>query len=62
MAVRTQRRLIRQALASLKPGAETFSMYQSALARSRADWLIGMNVTRLFILLGLRLATAKFCR
>ncbi|WP_145009763.1 DNA topoisomerase III [Pseudomonas oryzihabitans] len=43
---------IRQALASLKPGAETFSMYHSALARSRADWLIGMNFTRLFTLLG----------
>ncbi|MDR6680228.1 DNA topoisomerase III [Pseudomonas oryzihabitans] len=43
---------IRQALASLKPGAETFLMYHSALARSRADWLIGMNFTRLFTLLG----------
>ena len=43
---------IRQALASLKPGAETFPLYHSALARSRADWLIGMNFTRLFTLLG----------
>ncbi|WP_095159823.1 DNA topoisomerase III [Pseudomonas sp. Irchel 3E13] len=43
---------IRKALASLKPGAETFSLYHSALGRSRADWLIGMNMSRLFTLLG----------
>jgi len=43
---------IRKALAALKPGAETFSLYHSALGRSRADWLIGMNLSRLFTLLG----------
>ncbi|WP_369958705.1 DNA topoisomerase III [Pseudomonas benzenivorans] len=43
---------IRKALAALKPGAETFSLYQAALGRSRADWLIGMNMSRLFTLLG----------
>ena len=43
---------IRKALASLKPGADTFSLYHSALGRSRADWLIGMNMSRLFTLLG----------
>jgi DNA topoisomerase-3 len=43
---------IRKALAALKPGAETFSLYHSALGRSRADWLIGMNMSRLFTLLG----------
>ncbi|WP_397453882.1 DNA topoisomerase III [Pseudomonas sp. NA-150] len=43
---------IRKALASLKPGAETFNLYHSALGRSRADWLIGMNMSRLFTLLG----------
>lgn len=43
---------IRDALGKLKPGAETYSMYHSALARSRADWLIGMNLSRLFTLLG----------
>ncbi|KAF1011363.1 MAG: DNA topoisomerase 3 [Pseudomonas fluorescens] len=42
---------IRKALASLKPGADTFSLYHSALGRSRADWLIGMNMSRLFTLL-----------
>jgi DNA topoisomerase-3 len=39
---------IRKALGALKPSAETLPMYYSALARSRADWLIGMNLSRLF--------------
>ncbi|MDU9393956.1 DNA topoisomerase III [Pseudomonas sp. zfem002] len=43
---------IRKALAALRPGTETFSLYHSALGRSRADWLIGMNMSRLFTLLG----------
>ena len=43
---------IRKALAALKPGADTFNLYHSALGRSRADWLIGMNMSRLFTLLG----------
>ncbi|EIK93764.1 DNA topoisomerase III [Pseudomonas sp. M47T1] len=45
---------IRQALAALKPGAETLPLYHSALARSRADWLVGINLSRLFTLLGRR--------
>ncbi|MFY0750996.1 DNA topoisomerase III [Pseudomonas sp. NFX5] len=45
---------IRKALSSLKSGQETFPIYHSALARSRADWLIGMNLSRLFTLLGRR--------
>ncbi|MNZ21146.1 DNA topoisomerase 3 [compost metagenome] len=43
---------IRKALARLLPGHETFNLYHSALGRSRADWLIGMNMSRLFTLLG----------
>lgn len=43
---------IRKALAALKPGVETFNLYHSALGRSRADWLVGMNMSRLFTLLG----------
>ncbi|RUS67438.1 DNA topoisomerase 3 [Saezia sanguinis] len=43
---------IRKALDELKPGAETLPLYHSALSRSRADWLIGMNMTRLFTLIG----------
>ncbi|WP_330212033.1 DNA topoisomerase III [Pseudomonas sp. Z18(2022)] len=45
---------IRKALSSLKSGHETFPLYHSALSRSRADWLIGMNLSRLFTLLGRR--------
>ena len=45
---------IRKALAALKSGEETFPLYHAALARSRADWLIGMNLSRLFTLLGRR--------
>ena len=43
---------IRKALGALKPSAETMPLYYSALARSRADWLIGMNLSRLFTVLG----------
>ncbi|OEY90602.1 DNA topoisomerase III [Xanthomonas citri] len=43
---------IRAALGKLRPSAETLPMYYSALARSRADWLVGMNLSRLFTMLG----------
>jgi DNA topoisomerase-3 len=43
---------VKKALATLKPGAETAGLYQSALGRSRADWLVGMNLTRAFTLAG----------
>ncbi len=43
---------IRKALGRLLPGQDTFNLYHSALGRSRADWLIGMNMSRLFTLLG----------
>lgn len=43
---------IRKALGALKPAGETLPLYYSALARSRADWLIGMNLSRLFTVLG----------
>lgn len=43
---------IRKALSALKPSNDTLPLYYSALARSRADWLIGMNLSRLFTLLG----------
>src|SRR5258708_34638032 len=43
-----------KALGALRPSGETLPLYYSALARSRADWLIGMNLSRLFTLLGRR--------
>lgn len=43
---------IRKALGSLRNGDDTLPLYHCALARSRADWLVGMNLSRLFTLLG----------
>lgn len=45
---------IRKALTSLKPGEATESLYQAGLGRARADWLCGMNLTRLYTLKGQR--------
>ncbi|ELM6447040.1 DNA topoisomerase III [Salmonella enterica] len=42
---------IRAALSDLRPGAETLGMYYAGLGRARADWLVGMNLTRLYTLL-----------
>ncbi len=42
---------IKGGFASLKDGAAYESLYQSALCRSQADWLIGINATRLFSVL-----------
>lgn len=37
---------VTKAMNSLKPDAEYRGFYESALARSKADWLFGMNFTR----------------
>ena len=42
---------IRKALGSIKEGKETLPMYFAALARQRADWLVGMNISRLYTVL-----------
>lgn len=42
---------IRKALREVKEGHETLPLYYSALARQRADWLIGMNISRLYTVL-----------
>ena len=39
---------IREGFANLRPSSEYDSLYQAALCRERADWLVGMNATRLF--------------
>ena len=36
---------------NLRDGSEFDPLYQSALCRSRADWLVGINFTRLFTIL-----------
>lgn len=42
---------IRKALKNIKDGKETLSLYYAAIARQRADWLIGMNASRLYTVL-----------
>ena len=42
---------IRDGFANLKPGSDYDALYQSALCRQRADWLVGLNGTRLFTVL-----------
>lgn len=41
---------IREGFASLRPGNEYDSLYESARCRSEADWLVGMNASRAFTL------------
>lgn len=41
---------IRAALQDLRPGQATLGMYHAGLGRARADWLIGMNLSRLYTL------------
>lgn len=41
---------IRKAYANMRPGAEYDNLYAAALCRAKADWLVGMNATRLMSL------------
>jgi DNA topoisomerase-3 len=41
---------IKKAIGSLRDNQEFFNLKQSALARARADWLIGMNLSRAYTL------------
>lgn len=42
---------IRKALAKMKPNSTYKGLLDEAIARSRADWLVGMNMTRAYSLL-----------
>lgn len=42
---------IRTGFENLRAGSEFDGLYQSALCRSKADWLVGINATRLFSIL-----------
>ena len=42
---------IRNGFDNLRPGSEYDGLYQSALCRAKADWLVGINGTRLFSIL-----------
>ena len=39
---------IREGFEKLKPGVAYDALYEAALCRERADWIVGMNATRLF--------------
>lgn len=39
---------IREGFENLKPGTEYDAIYEAALCRERADWIVGINATRLF--------------
>lgn len=39
---------IKDGLAGMKPGSEYDNLYHAALCRQRADWLVGINLTRLY--------------
>ena len=45
------RKSIQKALASILPDHKTRPLYNAGLGRGRADWLIGMNLTRAYTLL-----------
>ena len=42
---------IREGFANLRPDSDYEALYQSALCRAKADWLVGINATRLFSVL-----------
>ena len=42
---------IREGFSALRPGRDYDPLYQSALCRQKADWLIGINASRLFSVL-----------
>jgi len=42
---------IREGFENLRPGSDYDNLYYSALCRQRADWIVGLNGTRLFTVL-----------
>lgn len=42
---------IREGFANLRPGSDYDGLHQAALCRLKADWLVGINATRLFSVL-----------
>ena len=50
---------IREGFENLQPGSDYDNLYHSALCRQRADWLVGLNGTRLFTVEKLNDASRK---
>ena len=46
-----EKNAIKNGFAELKPGKDYDALYASALCRAKADWIIGINATRLFSVL-----------
>lgn len=46
-----EERAVREGFANLKPAADYDCLYRAALSRQQADWLVGINGTRLFTVL-----------
>jgi len=42
---------IKEGFANLRPSTEYDALYEAALSRERADWIVGINATRLFSIL-----------
>ncbi|MCV5277166.1 DNA topoisomerase, partial [Escherichia coli] len=42
---------IRKALRNIKDGKETIPLYYASLSRQRADWVVGMNMSRCYTVL-----------
>ena len=49
---------IREGFANLRPGADYDGLRDAALCRAKADWLVGINATRLFSVLYHRARTS----
>ena len=49
---------IREGFANLRPGADYDGLRDAALCRAKADWLVGINATRLFSVLYHRTSTS----
>ena len=41
---------IREGFQNLKPGSDYDGLYDAAMCRTQADWLVGINASRLFSL------------
>ena len=45
---------IKTALSNLRDNKEFYGLYESARARSQADWLVGMNLSRAYTIMARR--------
>ncbi|MBF0379494.1 MAG: DNA topoisomerase III [Magnetococcales bacterium] len=43
---------IKKALSAKLPGEKTLPLYHAGMGRARADWLVGMNLSRVYTILG----------